>query len=74
MKLVDALSLENPIQIAFAGSGGKTSTMFRLARQLPGPVFVTTSTHLGQNQVGLADHHAIINSPEDLKQWREGGP
>ncbi len=67
MKLVEALSLENPIQIAFAGAGGKTSAMFRLARQLRGPVFVTTSTHLGLDQVALADQQVIVTGPDDLE-------
>ncbi len=41
--------------LAFAGAGGKTSALFHLARQLPPPVFVTTTTHLGVDQIKLAD-------------------
>ncbi len=66
MKLVDALRLVQPIQVAFAGAGGKTTAMFRLARQLPGPVFVTTTTHLGINQAVLADHHIIVENAKDI--------
>ena len=71
MKLVDALNLENPIQIAFAGAGGKTTALFRLARQLPGPVFVTTTTHLGQDQVGLADRAVILDNSTGLERYFE---
>ncbi len=66
MKLVDALRLNPPVQIAFAGAGGKTSAMFRLARQMTGPVFVTTSTHLGLDQVSLADHHIVIEGEKAI--------
>ncbi len=66
MKLVDALRLADPIQVAFAGAGGKTSALFRLARQLPGPVFVTTTTHLGADQAGFADHHTIVEGENDV--------
>ncbi len=41
--------------------------MFRLARQLPGPVFVTTSTHLGSSQAAFADLHHIIANEQDLE-------
>src|SRR5512135_2933160 len=69
MKLVDALRLVDPIQAAFAGAGGKTTAMFRLARQLPGPVFVTTTTHLGADQVVFADHHAIIDDLREISAY-----
>ncbi len=69
MRLVDALSLSDPIQAAFSGAGGKTTAMFRLARQLAGPVFVTTTTHLGLDQVNLADRHFVINDAEDLESY-----
>jgi molybdenum cofactor cytidylyltransferase len=64
MDLLQAL-IPNPVDlakgcsIAFVGAGGKTTAMFRLARQFikagKQVVFVSTSTHLGQWQLGLAD-------------------
>jgi molybdenum cofactor cytidylyltransferase len=69
MKLVDALRLTEPIQVGFAGAGGKTTAMFRLARQLPGPVFVTTTTHLGAEQVVFADHHTIVKDFEGIATY-----
>ncbi len=48
--------------IAFSGAGGKSTAMFQLARELTPPVIVTATTHLGDWQTGLADHHRIIES------------
>ena len=74
ISLSDALrlSLISPsgIRLAFAGSGGKTTTMFRLARELskdPGsPVLVTASTHLGCWQLPLADVHIEIEGAGEV--------
>lgn len=55
MNLRQALRLDRPACIAFVGAGGKTSAMFRLARELPPPVIVTTTTHLGIWQTCLGD-------------------
>jgi molybdenum cofactor cytidylyltransferase len=52
--------------VAFVGAGGKTSLMFALARALPRPVCVTTTTHLGVWQGDLADVHYVVQTPEDL--------
>jgi molybdenum cofactor cytidylyltransferase len=52
--------------IAFVGSGGKTTALFQLARELPTPVIVTATTHLHVDQVRLADSHNIAEDPEDL--------
>jgi molybdenum cofactor cytidylyltransferase len=48
--------------IAFVGAGGKTTALFQLARELPPPVLVTTTTHLGAWQIPLADHHIIAQT------------
>jgi molybdenum cofactor cytidylyltransferase len=55
-----------PSTIAFVGAGGKTTALFQLARDLPQPVIVTTTTHLGQWQIGLADRHVILEADSDL--------
>ncbi len=52
--------------VAFVGAGGKTTAMFRLARELPPPVIVTGTTHLGAWQASFADEHIVITSPSDL--------
>ncbi|HEX8993102.1 MAG TPA: selenium cofactor biosynthesis protein YqeC [Anaerolineales bacterium] len=46
--------------VAFVGAGGKTTAMFQLARQLPPPVLITTSTHLATWQIQLADQHLTL--------------
>lgn len=45
---------EHPV-ISIAGAGGKTTLMFELARKLPGPVVVTTTTKVGEDQILQAD-------------------
>jgi molybdenum cofactor cytidylyltransferase len=67
--------------IAFIGSGGKTTAIFQLARELSGgneskfprgaevrgeSVIVSATTHMGDWQVSLADQHIIVNSEADL--------
>jgi molybdenum cofactor cytidylyltransferase len=67
IRLKDALRADLRSRIAIVGSGGKTTLLFRLAREFAGPVIVTTSTHLSQQQAALADHHFIIRSEGELK-------
>ena len=64
LTLLHALRASNSSSIAFTGSGGKTTAMFQLARELStkSPVVVTASAHLGAWQVSLADKHVVINS------------
>ena len=55
MNLRTALRLEKPACVAFVGAGGKTTAIFRLARELPPPVVVTTTTHIGTWQIAQGD-------------------
>lgn len=73
MRLSDALRLGKAPRLALVGSGGKTTALFQLARQLLTPitgmaptVLVTTTTHLGISQLNLADRHIIIHSPVEV--------
>jgi molybdenum cofactor cytidylyltransferase len=67
-----ALRLSHPFEadkgkvIAFVGAGGKTTAVFQLARELPQPVLVTTTTHLGTWEIPLADHHLIVPEISDI--------
>jgi molybdenum cofactor cytidylyltransferase len=54
-------------RLALVGAGGKTTALFRLARQLSPPVLVAGSAHLGQEQASLADRHYIITGKRDLE-------
>jgi molybdenum cofactor cytidylyltransferase len=74
MRLIDALRMTPTSRLALTGSGGKSSALFRLGNEfLSGSssksakntrfelsrVFLTTTTHLSQNQIRYADHHII---------------
>jgi molybdenum cofactor cytidylyltransferase len=66
------------ISVAFVGAGGKTTALFQLAHRLNHgqasskhgsgnrPVIVTATSHLGVDQLGLADSHIIAENPSDL--------
>ena len=69
MLLTQALRVANLNSIAFTGSGGKTTAMFQVARELSKstPVVVTASSHLGKWQIPLADRHIVISSIDEIK-------
>ncbi|MEJ2510065.1 MAG: selenium cofactor biosynthesis protein YqeC [Anaerolineales bacterium] len=70
MRLIDAISVEKTSRIAFVGAGGKTTAMFRLARQAKTAgmdlIFCSATTHLAEEQLELADQHIILNTMDDL--------
>lgn len=75
-------------RLALVGAGGKTSALFRLARELlakKGPaggraaggaetVLVSASTHMGRNQLKGGDHHFIVESPADVAAFGRSLP
>jgi len=69
MRLVEGLQITAPAVLAIVGAGGKTTTLFRLAREIEGPVFVTTTTHLGVEQGALADRHVILSDSDNFLQF-----
>ncbi len=73
VNLRKALRLDSPKTVAFVGAGGKTTGIFRLAKELPCPVIVTTTTHMGVWQVHQGDRW-IVGFPkaEQLKQMASG--
>jgi molybdenum cofactor cytidylyltransferase len=78
MDLLQALRLDNspkPCVISFVGSGGKTTALFQLARQLAtfSSVLVTATSHLGTWQTSLADHHRIAKQISDLENFPSNG-
>jgi molybdenum cofactor cytidylyltransferase len=59
--------------LAIVGSGGKTTALFQLARELqasienrPSSIIVAASSHLGVWQIPLADRHILAESATDL--------
>jgi molybdenum cofactor cytidylyltransferase len=69
MKLSRSLRVAKNVKLALVGSGGKTTALFQLARELLPPVLVTTSTHLGEWQLAFADRHWIVTRPEDVARF-----
>jgi molybdenum cofactor cytidylyltransferase len=72
MDLKFALRLGSHPSVAFVGAGGKTTALFRLARQFTGPVFVSSSTHFATNQLDFADTHLVIEQPGDIPHYVKG--
>ncbi|HEX5807163.1 MAG TPA: selenium cofactor biosynthesis protein YqeC [Anaerolineales bacterium] len=72
LSLAQALRVQTSPCIAFVGAGGKTTALFQLARQLPEPVIVTATTHLGAWQTQLADRHIITQTPGLIEEIEHG--
>jgi molybdenum cofactor cytidylyltransferase len=72
LSVAQALRADSAPCIAFVGAGGKTTALFKLARQLPSPVIVTATSHLGSWQFSLADSHILTNSPAPLEKLEHG--
>jgi molybdenum cofactor cytidylyltransferase len=60
MQLARALRIQPLVRLALVGAGGKTTALLRLAHELPPPVWVTATTHLGLQQVSGHGRHVII--------------
>jgi molybdenum cofactor cytidylyltransferase len=73
MNLAQALRLRQPSYVAIVGAGGKSTALFRLARELHPPVIVSATTHLGVWQIPLADEHIIAKKPGDLQNLSPRG-
>ncbi len=71
-RLSSALRLSAQPRVAFVGSGGKTTALFRLARELPPPVIITATTHLGLDQAQSADRHVVLTGPEEAAKISDG--
>jgi len=76
MQLEHAFRITNTACLALTGSGGKTTTLFQLARSLSGtagmPVIVSATTHLNINQIKLADSHLTVDKPVDISSSLAG--
>jgi molybdenum cofactor cytidylyltransferase len=66
LRLVPPFDFRKGMTIAFTGAGGKTTALFELAHQLPLPVLITTTTHLGAWQIPLADYHLVAQNVTDI--------
>jgi len=66
MNISQALRYTPPSSIALVGSGGKTTLLFQLARELVPPVITAATSHLHMDQIKLADSHWKGTRPEEL--------
>lgn len=73
VSLTQALRVSDSSVVAFTGSGGKTTALFQLAKELvtQTPVIVTGTSHLGTWQLSQADRHLIVESGHDIEGWRD---
>jgi molybdenum cofactor cytidylyltransferase len=71
LDLTQALRLTHTPHLALVGAGGKTTALFRLARELPAPVLVTATTHLATSQIGFSNQHIILEKPDDLSRLQK---
>lgn len=66
MTLREAFNLPEIPILAIVGSGGKTSLLFRLAREYTPRVIVSNTAHLGINQAKNADKVVLIREAQDI--------
>jgi len=71
MELKTALRLGEYPRLALTGSGGKSTALFQLARQIRPPLILCATTHLARHQTRLADQHVVIRSEADLNQLED---
>lgn len=72
MKLKDAFRLKQTDRIALVGAGGKSSTLFALAKEYSGPVIITTTTHLASAELAHADRVFEVNTTADIEKALSG--
>ncbi len=66
MNLTTALRMKAKPRVAIVGGGGKTTTMFTLAREYTSPVIMAATAHMAIEQLTLADQHFFTNLPGEV--------
>ena len=66
MNLTSALRLGSTPRVAIVGGGGKTTTLFMLAREAPSKVIAAATAHMAVEQVALADRQVYVTTPAEL--------
>jgi molybdenum cofactor cytidylyltransferase len=77
VKLTNALRLNSTPRVAIVGGGGKSTTMFTLAREYAreyvressSPVVLAATAHMAIEQLALADQHFFVNDTADLTDF-----
>jgi probable selenium-dependent hydroxylase accessory protein YqeC len=70
--LTEALGIEVDDVVALVGGGGKTTTMFRLAREIVEKgehALTTTTTRILAAQISLAPAHVVANDATCESVW-----
>ena len=80
MKLIQALRLGLCPRLALVGSGGKTTALFHIGRELlennsgitslPSPVLLAATTHMSVEQLEMADQHFVLESAIDIAKLK----
>lgn len=69
MDLSPALGIQRRDVVVFVGAGGKTTAMFRAARELAAQgwrTVTTTTTRIGQDELRLTPHYLMLGEPPRL--------
>jgi len=66
VNLTSALRLGSTPRVAIVGGGGKTTTLFMLAREAPSKVIAAATAHMAVEQVALADRQVYVTTPAEL--------
>jgi molybdenum cofactor cytidylyltransferase len=78
IRLWEALRLGTAPRLALVGAGGKTSVLFRLGREWINAgnqsVLLAATTHLGIEQLQLADHHFTVQDAGQVDELLEHLP
>ncbi|HUG33378.1 MAG TPA: selenium cofactor biosynthesis protein YqeC, partial [Anaerolineales bacterium] len=74
LSLAGALRTDTASTIAFTGSGGKTTAIFQLARELKTPVIVAATSHMGVWQLEKADRHIVAGKLKDIPELNHDLP
>jgi molybdenum cofactor cytidylyltransferase len=64
--LQQAFRLGPAPRLALVGAGGKSTCLFRLAREYPAPLLLGCTAHLALEQSEGVDHHIIVQSSTDI--------
>ena len=72
MNLTTALRMGSTPRVAIVGGGGKTTTLFTLAREYSVPVIVAATAQLAIAQTALADRHVVVEDTLPLEWLRPG--
>ncbi len=70
-QLSKALRLGEKPRLALVGSGGKSTSLFTLAREYHSPVLLTATTHLSLDQIQSADQHFVLETTRDLAEIKD---